>query len=343
MSKKNILSDIIFRKYNQLKNKKKLEINTSNKIVENQYVNIGGIEQWISIRGEDFNNPALLFIHGGPASTYTIFSPLLRSWEKYFTIVHWDQRGAGKTFGKNKERGSGLISFKRLAQDGIEVTDYICKRLGHPKIILIGSSLGSLISTIMIKERPDLFFAYVGTDQNAPDPKFISYQLQLNTLKEVGDTKGVQLIEKMGPDFSKWSRKDYDELNKHIIKSIDKVPNMIMDLIFPYMISSPDHKIRDLINIFKGMDYSLNYLFDELRTFDIREVGMKFDLPFFVFQGDTDILTPTETAKAYFNEIDAPHKEFVLIKQAGHLACFARPNQFLEELNKRVMPWCNTN
>lgn len=70
---------------------------------------------------------------------------------------------------------------------------------------------------------------------------------------------------------------------------------------------------------------------------------MKFDLPFFVFQGDTDILTPTETAKAYFNEIDAPHKEFVLIKQAGHLACFARPNQFLEELNKRVMPWCNTN
>ena len=71
---------------------------------------------------------------------------------------------------------------------------------------------------------------------------------------------------------------------------------------------------------------------------DIRKLGMQFDLPFFIFQGDCDILTPTVVAKEYFDKVNAPHKEFVLIKNAGHLACFARESQFLEELIKRVKP-----
>jgi pimeloyl-ACP methyl ester carboxylesterase len=86
------------------------------------------------------------------------------------------------------------------------------------------------------------------------------------------------------------------------------------------------------------MNFSLDHLFDELLTFDFNKLGTRFELPFFIFQGDTDIITPTATAKAYFDEIEAPHKEFVLIKKAGHLACFARTDQFLEELIKRVRP-----
>lgn len=63
---------------------------------------------------------------------------------------------------------------------------------------------------------------------------------------------------------------------------------------------------------------------------------MRFEVPFFIFQGDTDAINSTALAKAYFDELEAPHKEFVLIKQAGHLAAFARPEQFLNELLQRV-------
>ena len=38
-------------------------------IEETRSVQIGGITQWISVRGHDRRNPILLFIHGGPAST----------------------------------------------------------------------------------------------------------------------------------------------------------------------------------------------------------------------------------------------------------------------------------
>lgn len=338
MAKTNILPDIIFRGFNRRKNARMLINRTQNSIVEGRFVQIGGIDQWITIRGEDRNNPVLLFIHGGPASPYSIFSPLLRSWEKHFTIVHWDQRGAGRSFRKNGKQSTGVINFDRLAQDGIEVTNYVLSKLEHPKLILIGSSAGSLIAIMMAKRCPHLFYAYVGTDQNAPDPHFIRHHLTLDFLRDSGNTKGVELVERMDPDPLKWSRKDYDQMNQFIVRSKHTVPNMIMDLMLPSMLSSPDHKFRDLIDIFKGMSFTMDHLFDELMSYDHKVVGNRFELPFFIFQGDTDIFTPAVTAKAYFDEIEAPYKEFALIKNAGHLACFARPDQFLEELIKRVRP-----
>jgi pimeloyl-ACP methyl ester carboxylesterase len=338
MGKNNILQQIIMRKHNQSQNAKLLQIKTPNNIVENSYIKIGGIEQWITIRGENRNNPILLLIHGGPASTYSVFNPLLRSWEKHFTVVQWDQRGAGKTFGKNGKDGCGTITFDRLAQDGIEVTEYLIAKLGQPKVVLIGSSVGSLIGIMMAKRRPDLFYAYVGTDQNSPDSQNLLHEISVNAVRKSGNTKGVQFLEKMEADRSQISRKDVDKRNRILVKAIRDVPNMITDLILPSMISSPEHKLRDIMDIFKGMNFSLDHLFGELINFDFKKVGMQFELPVFIIHGDNDIITPTELAKLYYNEIEAPHKEFVLIKNAGHLACFARADQFLEELLTRVRP-----
>jgi pimeloyl-ACP methyl ester carboxylesterase len=339
MSKNNIFMELVLRKSNQRKNAQKLIINTPNCIVEERFVKIGGIDQWVTIRGEDRNNPVLFFIHGGPAATYSIFSPLLRSWEKHFTIVQWDQRGAGKTFRKNGKDGSGTITFDRLTLDGIEVAEHLLDHLDQEKLILVGSSVGSFIGTIMAKRRPDLFHAYVGTDQNvSPESQKLSYQMTLDGLRAAGNTKGVKAVERIGPDPTRWSRKDFNQRNQWTIKAITTVPNMIMDIILPAMLSSPDHTIHDIIDIFKGMNYSLNLLFDELLAFDVHKLGLRFELPFFIFQGDTDSVTPTAIAKEYFDEIETPYKEFVLIKNAGHLAAFARTDQFLDELIKRVRP-----
>jgi pimeloyl-ACP methyl ester carboxylesterase len=338
MNKNNLLINLLQRKSNQRKNSQLLQISTPNSITEYGYVKIGGIEQWITIRGEDRSNPILLFIHGGPASTYSIFSHCLRAWEKHFTIVQWDQRGAGKTFSKNGKSGSGKLSFDRLAQDGIELVEYLCRRLQHQKVILLASSAGSLTGIMMAKQRPDLFYAYVGTDQNVPDPQHLSYQLVLDALSTTGNTRGVRLLEKLGPVRNNWKRQDFTRMNQFIVKATRDVPNMISDLILPAMLASPDHSIKDIIDIFRGMTFSLECLFDELVDFNFEKIGNRFELPFFVFQGDSDILTPTATAKTWFDEIETPHKDFVLIRQAGHLACFAQTDQFLEELLKRVRP-----
>jgi len=335
----NIINTLITRKKNQQRLTNDLVIITPNSIVEKRFVNIGGIDQWITVRGEDRQNPVLLFVHGGPGSIYSIFTPLLRSWERYFTIVQWDQRGAGKTFRKNGKVGSGILTFDRLMRDGIELAEFLCGHLGQEKIILVGSSVGSITGTTMVKRRPDLFSAYVGTDQNSsPDARKLSYQLTLEWLLASGNTRGVKAVEKLGTKKGHLTPKEFTKLNQWTIKANPTIPNMIQDIMLPAMLNSPDHTLGDLMDMFRGMNFSTDQMLNELMTADLRKLGMRFELPFFIFQGDTDAITPTASAKAYFDELEAPHKEFVLIKQAGHLAAFARPEQFLNELLQRVYP-----
>src|SRR5579863_4831250 len=142
-----------------------LHIASPHGVVDERYLPIGGIEQLVSIRGEDRRNPILLILHGGPGASCRIFAPLLRPWEKHFTLVQWDQRGSGKTLRRTGMRGSGPLTLDRLALDGLELTQYIHRQFPHQPLILFAQSFGSTFALRMIKQRPDLFVAYVGTDQ----------------------------------------------------------------------------------------------------------------------------------------------------------------------------------
>src|SRR5687767_15663033 len=93
----------------------------ANAIKEEAFVRIGGIEQWISIRGQNVDNPVILVLHGGPGVSNAPFAPAFVPWEKDFTVVEWDQRGAGRTFGRNGAQLTGTLSIDRLTQDGIEL------------------------------------------------------------------------------------------------------------------------------------------------------------------------------------------------------------------------------
>lgn len=312
-------------------------IQTPNGIVERRYVSIGGIEQWITIRGEDQANPVLLFVHGGPGAVYSVLSPVLRAWERAFTVVQWDQRGAGKTYGKSGK--AGPITFERLTRDGVELVEWLRQRLGQEKVILIGSSVGSLTGVMMVHQRPDLFWAYVGVDQNVGASSLrLSYQLTLDGLRAAGNVRGVRAVERIGAHLDRLTPQEATALHKWTLKATPGVPHMIDDIILPGMLTSPDHSLRDIGDIAAGMKYSDDQLFQEMMTMDLRALGPRFEAPFFIFQGDQDHMTPTDAARAYFDWIQAPLKDFVLIRSSGHLAAFTRPDAFLHELLVRVRP-----
>ena len=103
------------------RNAKRFAVDPAKGIEESSYVAIGGIDQWVTIRGEDRNNPVLLLLHGGPGDvtnpwTFALFAP----WEKHFTVVQWDQWGAGRTLRKNGSAVTSAMTLDRMVQDGIE-------------------------------------------------------------------------------------------------------------------------------------------------------------------------------------------------------------------------------
>ena len=133
-----VLSGVAFRAYRQYRIEGQTHIDTSKGIADEGFALVGEIDQWVSIRGVDRNNPVLLLLHGGPGIT-TSGNPrtILHGWERQFTLVQWDQRGAGRTFGRSGPVGSDA-TIDTMVRDGLAVAEYARMKLQRQKIILVG-------------------------------------------------------------------------------------------------------------------------------------------------------------------------------------------------------------
>lgn len=129
------------------------------------FILVGGIEQWIEIGGDDSANPVLLYLHGGPGGSSRPMMAAWRPWHRHFTVVHWDQRGTGLTLDKNGDAGCGRLTIAGMVQDAIELIEFLRGHLRQQKVLIIGHSWGSILAIHLLKRRPDLIAAYVGTGQ----------------------------------------------------------------------------------------------------------------------------------------------------------------------------------
>ena len=331
---------LIHRKLRQLKRAASLRLDQAQGIVEERFVRVGAIEQWISIRGEDRNNPVLLVLHGGPGSSYSIFTPHLRPWEKHFTVVQWDQRGAGRTFTRMRSRGSGEISMKQLTADTIEVAEYLRARLHREKIFLLASSMGSTFGLDAARIRPDLFYSYIGTDQNVGmvRGREQGHRQLLDRLRAHGMVKGVKMVERIGADATNWTPGDFTAIAQWTMKSDPPGFRRTMKLLKDAVWYAPGWTLGDIRAYLKGMHFSLEQLLPEIVRYDAWAQGTRFDLPVFLFQGENDVLTLTAQAQVHFGDLEAPVKRMELISDAGHFAMFLQPELFLEKLLAYVRP-----
>jgi pimeloyl-ACP methyl ester carboxylesterase len=192
----------------------------SARIDQTAFVPLGGLDQWISIRGENRANPVLLVVHGGPGEAQWPQAEVYSMWEKAFIVVQWDQRGAGHTFGRYGTKTPD-VTLDRISKDGVELAEYLCRELGKKKIIVLGHSWGSIVGTRMVQTRPDLFAAYVGTGQVASWAATldIQYDLLLAKARRDGDqatVKQLQAIDRPGPT----SADHFSFLNKYHFGSL---------------------------------------------------------------------------------------------------------------------------
>jgi pimeloyl-ACP methyl ester carboxylesterase len=331
---------LAWRKARQRQVAEALEIDTPNGIVEQRFVKVGGIDQWIQLRGEDRDNPVLLVLHGGPGWPNAVFTLPLRPWERHFSVVQWDHRGAGRTLGRNGKAGSGQMTFDRRVTDAVEVVEFLRQYLQKDKVIVLAESMGTLTGLPLAMRRPDLVQALVATDLyvDMVANEARKWQLTLERLRAAGNTKGVAALEEIGGDPARWDLRAWNTNMAWAFKTNLPTPNLDRRLLFPLALSSPLYTLRDLSTLFTGFQWSTAQMFDEFRAWDARRLGTRLEVPFFLFQGETDVITLTTLATGYFEEVEAPTKELALIPDAGHFAAFTQPDRFLDELRTRVRP-----
>ncbi len=330
---------VAYRAYRQGANKEAIAVEIPPGVQKDGFVPIGGIEQWISLRGEDAAKPVLLLLHGGPGNamsglTYDVLRPL----EAHFILAQWDQRGAGKTYGRHGKTGAGEMSIDRMVKDGIEVAQWLRAELGQDKIILLGLSWGSMLGTEMAARRPDLFSAYVGSGQvvDMKRGEAIGYEALMARLRARGDPKPIAALEAIGaPPYP--SRKALLAERRLLFRTASAADRAMLRRMVPTLLLSPSLTLKDAWDAVAANFFSIERLYDALMDYDIRHLGTRFEIPMIYLQGKDDIQTPTVLVEDYFQEIEAPRKQLVLLGDgAAHMAIVTHVEGFLGALVREV-------
>lgn len=311
-------------------------ITSANGIDDGRYVPVGGIPQWITIRGEDRRNPVLLLLHGGPGDATNPWAhAVLRPWLRDFTVVQWDQRGAGRTLGKNA--GSpGRLTIERMVQDGVELAELLRKLLGKSRILLVGHSWGSTLGVFMAKARPDLFSAFVGTGQVAdPEQNYpVAYRELLAKASALGDERALRDLREVGaPPYANGRGYAVQRRWSNLFEGAD----VFLAAMFGLALFAPGYTVRDVNEWIDGQALSGEHLVPQTSALRASALAGDFAVPVFVIQGAEDFTTPTALARRFVESIRAPRKAFVSI-DGGHFAAFMNADEFLRELVSRVRP-----
>lgn len=294
------------------------------------YVSIGDSRQWLTVDGADCANPVVLVLHGGPGNPLSPFGrQIFGGWERDFTVVQWDQRGAGMSYGaRDPGAAEEQLSIERMRDDGIAVAEHLVQLLDKRRVILLGGSWSSILGVHMVKVRPDLFQAYVGSAQIVSylENSRMAYDKVLAMARQGGDQEALAALEALGAP--PWSNPRNAGVLRRIVR---KYEARLAEPAPPaWWIPAAEYATPAAqTNYENGEEYS--YLqFVGLKgdgmysTVDLPKLGRTFAVPFYLFQGESDLLTVPELARRYFDRIVAPDKKFILLPGVGH-----DPNQKL--------------
>ena len=290
---------------------------------------------------------------GSPSSPYA--GAIFGEWEKDFILVQWDQRGTARTFGRNAPEEvdeeywiENPLTVEQMTADGIEISEYLIEHLGKQKIILTGTSWGSVLGARMALKRPDIYYAYVGHSQlvNPADDLIHVYHKIYKTAQENNDQESIKILEAVGPP-------PYDNaINTgqlmRVIKKYEGANSVPAPDSWWKIASEYDNEI-DSQHRYDGDDYSfVNYAGHKKlgikamsSTVDLLNEDLSFKVPVYLIQGEEDILTPLEITKAYFDKISAPAKEFFVIPGAVHGFNQSVVDMHYTILKSRILPLTN--
>jgi pimeloyl-ACP methyl ester carboxylesterase len=321
-----------------------------NGIDRHEKVRIGGIDQWVSIRGNDRHNPVLLMVHGGPGwvamPTSWYFQ---RGWEDYFTVVQWDQRGAGSTYAANDPAVvAPTMTPERMVADTEEMVAWLRKEFGQKKIFLLGHSWGSYLGLQMAQRHPDWLYAYIGIGQmtNMPESERRGWAFAMDEARKAGNVQAINELQSIAP---------YAEGNApvplaHLMiqrKWLNQYGGMVYrrtggDAEAAAMSLSPEYTDSDVKAIDAANQLSLNKLLSTALTVDFSKV-QHLDCPVFLFLGRHDYNVSSSLGEAWFNNLHAPAKRLVWFENSAHEVMVEEPGKTLVSLVEYVRPLADEN
>ena len=308
-----------------------------NSVADVKYLRLGGIDQWVMMRGENIDNPPLIVLHGGPGmSEMGFFRHFNATLERHFTVVHWDQRGTGKSFDRNIPRAS--MTLEQFVADLDELVEIVRRRFGKDKVVLLGHSWGSAFGAVYAARFPEKVSVYVGAAQigDSAAGESMSYAFGLAEAERRADGKALKTLRAIGPppypatsvfaERTAVSRLD-GQMRLGVLWNVGRA-----------LFSRPESSIFDLPNLLRGFRFSMDAMWAETSTLNLLKLVPALQMPVVLFVGRRDHWVPPETSLAFFDALAAPSKKLVWFDHSGHEAFVDEPEKFNATMVELVRP-----
>lgn len=283
---------------------------------------VGNTPQTLLIRGKDRRAPVVLFLHGGPGEPEMFLAPRFqRALEERFVMVHWDQRGAGKSYREDIDPAS--MTPDRFVADGLDVTEYLCRRFGTERIVLVGHSWGSELGMRMAAERPSRFAAFVGVGQVAREAgrKALQEAFIRRRAREAGRPEALSVLDT--DDFD--ARQRWVRTLGGLWHGREAYPFGLLDALL-----APEYDLADTVALVRGYAFTeAHFRFDHE---DLADRVPQVRVPVAFFLGRHDAVVPSALAREYLQTLRAPRKVLVWFEHSAHLPFYEEPDHFNAEL-----------
>lgn len=306
-------------------------------------VRIGGVEQWISVRGHDPDNPVLLYLSGGPGQTdYPQTRMLLRDLEDDVTVVNWDERGVGKSYAQLDAE----LTVARVVDDTIALAEHLRSRFDERRIYLLGESWGSVLGVLAVQRRPDLFHAYIGTGQmvDIAETDRRLYDAMLAWAGRTGEEDVARKMREFGrpPYDSIWANAYVMGYYEKLVAEWDVLPYVEAryeeDPYGPWGVLGSEYTLVDRVNVLRGLIDSFDALYPQLQDIDFRRDATRLDVPVYLVVGGHELPARAELVPDWFGRLSAPEKRLVRFRNAGHAPAFEDFRRFERLLVDTVLP-----
>ncbi|MFD1852224.1 alpha/beta fold hydrolase [Oceanobacillus bengalensis] len=307
-----------------------------------EYVDIDGHKNGLFIESVDFNNPVLLFLHGGPGfPQYASIKQSGLTWTDDFTVCYWEQRGTGMSYNASTQ---GELTLERIVSDILIITNYLMEKFDKRKIYICGYSFGSLLGSIVVSRYPQYFQAYIGVGQFGRhfESNKHTYEFLLETAIKRGDKKAEKDIRSVTFDADFYKNQGYRRilgryLNKFgggAVRTGYSNWQGMKDLF-----TCKQYSWKERFNIPKGIFHSYDSLSESVAKADATLLAPRFDVPVFIIHGVYDYQTSYKEAKRFYEKIEAPSKKFYTFENAAHSPFLEDQERFIQILKTDILSY----
>ena len=303
-------------------------------------VTIGGVTQWVSMRGVRADAPLLLKVHGGPGQAEMATIGLNRLLEADFLVVEWDQRGAGKSAPAIEP--ASAMTLEQIVADAIELSEWLLHRFQRQHLTVLGHSWGSIVGMLAVHRRPDLFSAFVSTGQIADfaEGQIVAHRWALAEAARRSDTAATRILSALPepPYPGPAGREAWMACVQRLFTfgAVWHRPQAFRPV--RWMLSSPEHSLQEKLRFTRAAERSFELLYDDLIGTRLAEAVSSVDVPVLVAAGRHDRMAPPEVAQRFLDGLAAPQKVWTWFEQSAHFPQWEEPAAFHRFLLDAVLP-----